>query len=125
MNLLHILGTFFAVVGAVCGWYFTISYGRVINRSSGEVGWHLLSFTSVIAAALTWISARLVIIGQLPQERVTDQVARVVIFGAIAALLLWRASILIRTQRRDRAADLAEADRLLRLGGKSDQLKEN
>lgn len=100
-NIAHLIGNaavWVALAAAVafCGLYAAVAPWR----RSGE-GWHLMTFTAVLAVAFGWIAYRQTT-STVPLRPLGSEVARAAILGALAGLLVWRLLLLIRAQIRRR-----------------------
>lgn len=98
--MIHLIGNIAVWVALAASAGFCGLYAFVPWRRSAE-GWHLMTFTAVLAAAFAWIAYRQTTARTLqlppPEER-----ARAAILGALALLLVWRFLLLVRAQTRRR-----------------------
>lgn len=100
-SLLHLIGnvavwTAFWASVLFCGLYAAMAPWR---RS--PEGWHLMTFTATIAVAFAWITFRQVI-SAAPPAAMSIEAPRAAILSALAACLVWRLLLLVRTQIRRR-----------------------
>jgi uncharacterized membrane protein HdeD (DUF308 family) len=95
-SLLHLIGDVAIWVTLVAAVAFCITYATLAPwRTSGE-GWHLMIFTGVIAVAFGWIAYRQAI--SSPVAALSIEIPRAAILSALAACLIWRLALLVRTQ---------------------------
>lgn len=91
--------------GAFCALYAVLAPWR----RSAE-GWHLMTFTGVIGTAFGWIAYRQTTTAR-PVQPASTEALRAAILTALAALLIWRLALLIRSQtRRRRYRDMGPPD---------------
>lgn len=100
-SLLHLIGniavwTAFWASVLFCGLYAAMAPWR---RS--PEGWHLMTFTAVIGTAFGWIAFRQVI-SAAPAATISIEAPRAAILSGLAACLVWRLLLLVRTQIRQR-----------------------
>lgn len=101
ISLLHLIGDVAIWVAFVAAVAFCVTYATLAPwRISGE-GWHLMTFTGVIAVAFGWIAYRQTI-SSAPPVAMSIEIPRAAILGALAACLLWRLALLVSTQIRRR-----------------------
>jgi hypothetical protein len=93
-HVFHLIGDAAIWVAFMAAVAFCATYAVVAPWRRSAEGWHLMTFTAVIGIAFAWIGLRL-ILGPIPVE-----IPRAVILSALAALLVWRLLLLIRTQIR-------------------------
>jgi hypothetical protein len=82
---------------------FCLLYATLAPWWRSAEGWHLMTFTAVIAAAFGWLAYRQTTAHRAPSP-VAIETARACLLAALAALLVWRLVMLIhtQTQRKDR-----------------------
>lgn len=101
MTLLRLVGDCSVWVALVSSLAFCALYAVLAPwRSTGE-GWHLMTFTAVLAAAFGWLAYRQTTAVRAPLPMSTEA-ARAVILAALAGLLVWRLALLIQAQSRRR-----------------------
>lgn len=96
------LGSLFAVPEDVIGWYatiwvgitvvltvyFVVGYALFSDWKGSQEGWHVLSFSALIAVASTWSFVQLLIIGP---ANVPASYGRAVVWISVAFSMGWRA----------------------------------
>lgn len=95
--MIHLLGTVGLYVGTLAAFAFVASYQLFARWWASEEGRHMMSFTTVLALALGYFSYRTLTTPALPLPRGTE-LARTLIFNAIAWVLVWRCWLLGRKQ---------------------------
>lgn len=98
---LHLIGSIAVWVAYVAAVTFCVLYALLARWRESAEGWHLMTFTAVLAAAFGWIAYRQVA-GLHTHLGSPTEVARAVILTALAGLLVWRLALLIRNQGRRR-----------------------
>lgn len=99
--MIHLLGTVCVVVGAVASGGFVALYWASARWYRSAEGWHLMTFTGLLAIVLAYTSYRNLAVMPRPAAAGVE-IARLVIFAAVAASLLWRVWLLYRIQIRGR-----------------------
>lgn len=100
-GLMHLVGNFAVWVALLASAGFCGTYAAVAPWRRSAEGWHLMTFTAVIGVAFAWIAYRQAV-SPAPVVRLSIEVPRAVILGALAALLVWRFVLLVRVQTRRR-----------------------
>ena len=99
MHLVFTLGTWALVGTFLASFIFVVVYWIIAPWWRSEVGRHLMSFEASMALITAYLVA--VNFGWL-DPRTGQYYVRLVIYGVLFLLVLWRISILIRAQRRNR-----------------------
>lgn len=97
--MVHLLGTVSLIAGAVTSTMFVALYWVSARWYRSAEGWHLMTFTGVIALVLLFTSYRTLTTAPRPMSAGID-IARLAIFGSVALLLVWRLWLLYRIQIR-------------------------
>lgn len=100
-GVFHLVGNVAVWVALVASVGFCVAYAAVAPWRRSAEGWHLMTFTAVIGVAFAWIAYRQSL-SSTPPARLTLEVPRAVILGALALSLVWRFLLLCRTQIRRR-----------------------
>lgn len=98
--MIHLIGNIavwvaLAASAGFCGLYACVPWRRSVE------GWHLMTFTGVLAGAFAWIAYRQTTARTLALPAAEER-ARTLILSALALLLVWRFLLLIRAQTRRR-----------------------
>lgn len=99
MTLLWI-GNALVVVTTGLAWAFVVLYHLWAPWWRSEVGRHVMTYSTVVAAVLTLSLVRL--IGGASLETTWFQILRLIVFAGVPAAIGWRIAILWRVQRRSR-----------------------
>lgn len=97
--MIHLLGTIALCVGALAAWAFVAGYHLSARWWRSEEGWHLQVFTGCLAVILGYSSYRNLTTRARPGGAGLE-ITRTVIFGVVAACLVWRCWMLYRIQIR-------------------------
>jgi hypothetical protein len=97
--VIHLLGTLSLIVGAAASIAFVALYGVSARWYRSPEGRHLMTFTGAIGTILVFTAYRNLSTTARPSP-LGVEIARLVIFGAVAALLVWRFGLLWRIQHR-------------------------
>lgn len=109
--MIHLLGTICIVAGAVASSGFVALYTISARWYRSEEGWHLMTFTGLLALVLIYTSYRNLTATAAAVPLGVD-VARLAIFASVAASLSWRVWMLYRIQiRAQRARRRVSAER--------------
>lgn len=101
IHALHLAGDIAVWVAFISSVAFCVMYALVAPWWRSGEGTHLMTFTAVIGVAFGWIAYRQTVT-VIPLRPLGSEVARAVILGALALLLVWRLLLLMRTQIRRR-----------------------
>lgn len=97
-HYLILAGDVLTWAGAVCGVLFVVLYALTAPWYRSEEGAHLMAFTGYLTVVLGYIAVTTVTRVAAPSL----PLPRAFVFGGLAALMIWRLSILIRAQIRHR-----------------------
>lgn len=97
--LIHLLGTIGLIGGGAAATVFVVLYHLSARWWTSEEGWHLMSFTGAIAAVEDYTAIRTLTVTPRPISLTVD-ISRLVIFGLVGGLLVWRLWMLYRIQVR-------------------------
>jgi hypothetical protein len=104
MTLLMRLGDWALWGAAFSGVAFVVMYHLTARWWKSEEGWHLMTFTAFVAAVFIFVLAAKNSV--LPPLAVAW--TRVVIYGGMCALLVWRVRLVAKAQERVRERARAE-----------------
>lgn len=105
ISVLHYLGDVAIWASLISSYVFCLSYALVAPWRKTEEGWHLMTFTFVIGVAFSWIAYRLVAVENHVDLSLKTEASRAAIYVALAAVLVWRLALLVRTQIRRKQDD--------------------
>lgn len=96
--MLQIIGDALVVFTAALAWAFVIMYHWMAPWWRSQVGWHVMTYSAVVAAVLTLSVVRM--IGGASLDTPWFAVVRLVVFAGVPLAIGWRIAILWRAQRR-------------------------
>lgn len=97
--MIHMLGTVGLVAGAAAATVFVVLYHLSARWWRSEEGIHLMAFTGALAMVFNWLTVRTLLVDPRPVSAGVG-VTRAVIYWLVAALLVWRLTLLWRRQIR-------------------------
>lgn len=100
-GVFHLIGNVAVWVALAAAVAFCVAYAAVAPWRRSAEGWHLMTFTAVIGIAFAWIAYRQTV-SSVPATRLSVEIPRALILGALALSLVWRFLLLCRTQVRRR-----------------------
>jgi hypothetical protein len=99
MTLLMRLGDWALWGAAFSGVMFVVMYHLTARWWKSEEGWHLMTFTAFVAAVFIFVLA----VKSSVLSPIAAALTRIIIYGGMCALLLWRVRLVRQAQRRVRA----------------------
>lgn len=99
--MIHLLGTIGLLAGGAAATLFVILYHLSARWWTSEEGRHLMSFTGVMAVVLDFVAIRTLTVSS-PHVSLAIEIIRLVIYGLVGGLLVWRLWMLYRIQIRPR-----------------------
>lgn len=99
---MEIAGNIMVVVTTVLAWAFVVLYHVKAPWWRSEIGRHVMTYSTVVAAVLTLATVRL-FSGASLDDTPWFAALRLVVFAGVPAAIGWRIAILWRVQRRNRS----------------------